>query len=56
MNNLSIWLAVTTTVVMLLIYEIAQFILSRRNPASITRTAHARLREQWLEAISRQHN
>lgn len=56
MNNLSIWMAVLTTVAMLLIYEIAQFVLSRRNPAAITRTAHAHLREQWLEAISRQPN
>lgn len=56
MNNLSIWMAVLTTVAMLLIYEITQFVLSRRNPSAITRTAHARLREQWLEAISRQPN
>jgi len=56
MNNLSIWLAVLTTVAMLLIYEVAQFFLSRRNPTAITRTAHAQLREQWFEAISRQPN
>ena len=56
MNNLSIWMAVLTTVAMLLIYEIAQFVLSRRHPAAITRTAHAHLREQWFEAISRQPN
>lgn len=56
MNNLSIWMAVITTVVMLLIYEFAQLLLSRRNPAAITRTAHARLREQWLEAITCQPN
>lgn len=54
MNNLSIWLAVLTTVVMLLIYEIAQFFIGRRNPAATSRTAHALLREQWFESVSRQ--
>jgi hypothetical protein len=53
-NNLSTWLAVLTTVLMLLIYETAQFFISRRNPAAVSRTAHARLREQWFESVSRQ--
>ncbi len=53
MTNLSTWLSVLTTVAMLLIYEAAQFFMSRRNPASISRTAHAVLREQWFEAVSR---
>ena len=54
MSNLSTWLAVLTTVAMLLIYELAQFFMSRRNPAAISRTAHASLREQWFESVSRQ--
>ena len=38
----------------LLIYEIAQVIARRRNPAAMARTAHAELREEWFNAISRQ--
>jgi len=53
-HNLSTWLAVLTTVSILLIYETTQFLKGRRNPARLSRTAHARLREQWFEAISRQ--
>ena len=56
MTNLSVWLPVATTVLMLLTYEVTQFFMSRRNPTAISRTAHARLREQWFEAISRQTN
>ncbi|MBX3665733.1 MAG: DUF599 domain-containing protein [Burkholderiales bacterium] len=53
-HNLSTWLAVLTTVAMLLIYETAQFLMSRRNPAAVSRTAHARLRELWFLSVSRQ--
>ncbi|MGA0025220.1 MAG: DUF599 domain-containing protein [Burkholderiales bacterium] len=53
-QNLSTWMAVLTTVSILLIYETTQFWKGRRDPARLSRTAHARLREQWFEAISRQ--
>jgi len=53
-HNLSTWLAVLTTVAMLLIYETAQFFMSRRHPAAVSRTAHAALREQWFISVSRQ--
>jgi hypothetical protein len=54
MSSLPTWLAVITTVAMLLIYEMAQVFMGRRNPVVVARTAHARLREQWFEAVSRQ--
>lgn len=53
-HNLPTWLAVLTTVAILLIYETAQFWKGYRNPSRLSRTAHAQLREQWFEAISRQ--
>jgi len=54
MTDSMTWLAAVATIVVLLIYEAAQVLARRRNPAAMARTAHAELREEWFIAISRQ--
>jgi hypothetical protein len=48
------WLAATVTVTILLAYEVTLLLVQRRNPQRLARSAHAGLREEWLEALSRQ--
>jgi uncharacterized membrane protein len=54
MTDSMTWLAAVATIAVLLIYEAAQVLARRRNPAAMARTAHAELREEWFIAISRQ--
>ena len=46
------WIAVLTTVGILVFYEIALAIGQRVRPDLLARTAHARLREEWFHAVS----
>lgn len=52
MSDTTSWLAALATVAILLAYELALLLTQRRRPASLARTAHARLREDWFEAVS----
>jgi hypothetical protein len=48
------WLAALATVAILLTYEIVLLLTQQRHPQNIARSAHASLREEWFEAMSRQ--
>ena len=48
------WIAAILTVAILLVYEITQLLVQRRNPQRLARSAHAGLREEWMAALSRQ--
>jgi hypothetical protein len=53
LSNLSaIWLAAAATVGILLAYEIALLVVQWRNPQSLARAVHVRLREEWFAALS----
>jgi hypothetical protein len=52
MSTASTWLAAVATVAMLALYELTLFVWQRRHPERIARTAHARLRNDWFEAVS----
>ena len=54
MTTFTAWLAASTTVAMLVAYEMALLWQQRRNPASLARAAHANLREEWFAALSKQ--
>jgi hypothetical protein len=55
MHNATVtWTASLLTVVILLIYEGALLLVQRKSPDRLARSAHAKLREQWFAAISRQ--
>ena len=53
MSSTMTWLAAITTITLLLIYEVVLEFVRRRSPTAMARTAHAGLREEWFEAISR---
>ena len=55
MNGQLVWLATLATVVLLFGYEAAVAVAQRHQPDRMARSAHARLREDWFEAVS-QHN
>ncbi|MES2942103.1 MAG: DUF599 domain-containing protein [Pseudomonadota bacterium] len=46
------WLAALATVLILLVYELLQWLAERQQPATLARSAHANLREEWFAAIS----
>ncbi|MBC7610771.1 MAG: DUF599 domain-containing protein [Polaromonas sp.] len=46
------WLAALATVLILLVYELAQWFAERQRPSTLARSAHANLREEWFAAIS----
>lgn len=48
------WLAALLTVAILLVYEIVLLAIQRQNPSRLARSAHATLREEWFNSISRQ--
>ena len=48
------WLAAAVTVALLALYEAGSTWAERRNPESLARSAHARLREAWFTAVSQQ--
>ena len=52
MSNITAWLATGMTVVILIAYELSLLWMQRRNPATLARSAHANLREEWFAAIS----
>jgi len=54
MSNTLTWLAALTTVAMLIIYEVGLVFMRKRSPTTMARTAHAGLREEWFEAITKQ--
>ncbi|HIV71665.1 MAG TPA: DUF599 domain-containing protein, partial [Candidatus Aquabacterium excrementipullorum] len=54
MSPLWAWLAAATTLVMVLIYEALQWLPGRSTPDTLSRAAHARLRAEWLHALSTQ--
>ena len=54
MTGATTWLAAFITVSMLLVYEGALLLVLRRSPARLARAAHATLREEWFEALSKQ--
>jgi hypothetical protein len=48
------WAATGLMLAVLVAYEVALWPRSRRSPARLARTAHAALREQWFDVVSRQ--
>ena len=54
MTSSMTWLAAFVTIAVLLLYEVSLAFAQRRRPASMARTAHATLREEWFIAISKQ--
>ena len=54
MTNITVWLLACMTVGMLLAYELTLLWAQRRNPATLARSAHANLREEWFAALSKQ--
>ena len=54
MDNTLAWAAVATTGAVLAGYEITLAVAQRRRPEGLARSAHARLRQQWFEAVSAQ--
>lgn len=48
------WLAVLSTAAILFGYEGALWLLQRRDPARVERTAHQALRAEWFTAVSQQ--
>jgi hypothetical protein len=54
MSQMSTWVAVAATVMVLLMYEALLVALQRRAPQRLARTVHAGLREEWFLAVSAQ--
>jgi hypothetical protein len=54
MSTATSWLAALLTMVVVALYELWFAYAQRRRPLDLARTAHATLREEWFEAISRQ--
>jgi len=48
------WAAVVATVLVEALYEVLLLRLQKREPERLARTKHARLRDDWFEAVSRQ--
>lgn len=53
MDN-TIWLAVLSTMVILFGYEAVLWLIQRRDPAHVERSAHEALRAEWFTAVSQQ--
>jgi hypothetical protein len=54
MSAMTAWLAILATVAVLAGYEGARAWAQHRNPHRLARSAHALLREEWFEAVSKQ--
>jgi HAMP domain-containing protein len=54
MTSTMTWLAVLATVAVLAGYEVALALAQRRSPERLARTAHATLRQEWSEEVSKQ--
>jgi hypothetical protein len=54
MTTVGVWLAVLTTVVALIGYELSLALAQRRDPLRLARSAHAMMREEWFTAVSHQ--
>lgn len=49
------WLAAAGTLVIVMAYEALQWLPGRNTPDTLSRAAHAKLRAEWLHALSTQH-
>ena len=54
MTTVGVWLAVLTTVIALVAYELSLALAQRRDPLGLARSAHATMREEWFIAVSQQ--
>jgi len=54
MTTVGVWLAVLTTVMALVAYELSLARQQRREPLRHARSAHATMREEWFIAVSHQ--
>jgi Protein of unknown function, DUF599 len=54
MTNITAWAAAGITLGVLLAYELSLLWVQRRSPATIARSVHANLREEWFAALSKQ--
>jgi hypothetical protein len=54
MTDNTIWLAVLSTLAILFGYEGALWLMQRRDPTHLARTAHSILRAEWFAAVSHQ--
>ena len=54
MTTLGVWLAVLATVMLLVGYELSLVLAQRREPLCLARSAHATMREEWFNEVSRQ--
>ncbi len=54
MTSITAWVAACFTVAILVAYELWLLWLQRRSPATIARSAHANLREEWFLALTHQ--
>ena len=52
-TDTSIWLAAFVTIAILVTYEGALLLVQWQSPSRLARLAHADLREEWLDALSR---
>ncbi|WP_119153380.1 DUF599 domain-containing protein [Caldimonas tepidiphila] len=54
MSEALTWGASLATIAILLAYEVGLLLVQRRSPDRVARTAHARMRTEWFDALSRQ--
>ena len=54
MTSITSWVAAGITVAVLVAYELALLQMQRHKPATLARSAHANLREEWFAALSKQ--
>ena len=54
MTTLGVWLAVLATVMLLVGYELSLVLAQRCEPLRLARSAHATMREEWFNEVSRQ--
>ncbi len=54
MTEMQAWPAEGVTIAILVLYEIALVLAQRLRPEQMARSAHARLRQEWFEAVSSQ--
>jgi uncharacterized membrane protein len=53
-NDTWTWVAAVATIAVLVVYEFALWLIQRRAPQRLARSAHATLRQEWFAAISAQ--
>ena len=54
MTSVTSWIAAAITIAVLVAYELFLLRRQRRDPATLARSAHANLREEWFAALSKQ--